>query len=40
MKSPAGGFVLGFVVASIIWLVALTVLGDRLLSAFSHFSGQ
>ncbi|HML28325.1 MAG TPA: hypothetical protein PKE16_05705 [Hyphomicrobium sp.] len=40
MKSPVGGFVLGFVAASVLWLVALTVLGDRLLDTFAHFSGH
>jgi arginine exporter protein ArgO len=40
MKSQAGSFVLGFVVASIVWVVALTILGDRLLEVFSHFSGR
>jgi len=40
MKSPAGYFVLGAVVASVFWLIALTALGDQLLNVFSHFSGH
>jgi hypothetical protein len=37
---PAGYFVLGFVVASALWLVGLTVLHDQLLSVFSSFGGH
>jgi hypothetical protein len=37
---PLGYFVFGFVVASALWLVALTVLHDQLLSVFSGFAGH
>jgi hypothetical protein len=37
---PAGYFVLGFVVASALWLIGLTVLHDQLLGVFSSFAGH
>ena len=39
MKST-GYFVLGFVAASALWLIALTVLHDQLFQVFSSFSGH
>ena len=39
MKST-GYFMLGFVTASALWLIGLTVLHDQLLEVFSRFSGH
>ncbi|CAA2142511.1 hypothetical protein [Hyphomicrobium sp. ghe19] len=40
MKSPAVYFVLGFITASVIWLLVLAFLNDELLRTFSSFSGH
>ncbi len=40
MKSPKGYFVLGFVTASVIWLIGLAVLNGELLRTFTGFTGH
>jgi hypothetical protein len=40
MKSPTVYFVLGFVTASVIWLIVLAVLNNELLHTFTSFSGH
>ncbi len=40
MKSPTVYFVLGFVTASVIWLIVLAVLNNELLHTFTGFSGH
>ncbi|MET0408910.1 MAG: hypothetical protein ABW006_11130 [Hyphomicrobium sp.] len=40
MKNSVGYFVLGFVAAAVIWLIAVRVLGDQLLNTFARFSGH
>jgi hypothetical protein len=37
---PTGYFVLGFVTASVVWLIALAVLNGELFRTFSSFSGH
>jgi hypothetical protein len=40
MKSPTGYFVLGFITASVIWLIGLAVLNGELFRTFTNFSGH
>ncbi|SFV36760.1 hypothetical protein [Hyphomicrobium facile] len=40
MKSPAAYFVLGFITASVIWLLVFAYLNGELLRTFSSFSGH
>ena len=40
MKSPAAYFVLGFITASVIWLLVLAYLNGELLRTFSSLSGH
>ncbi len=40
MKSPVASFVLGFVTASVIWLIGLAILNGELFRTFISFSGH
>ncbi|WP_290979288.1 hypothetical protein [Hyphomicrobium sp.] len=40
MKSPAGYFILGFIVASVLWVIGLAALNGELLRTFTGFTGH
>jgi len=40
MKSPVAYFVLGFVTASVLWLLVFAFLNGELLHTFTSFSGH